>query len=268
MVFGFTNTRFTNYAPGDTIQPLERLLGEDTDAGLSLPANATYCFDLESFRHLAGSKKEICMTNKDDFERSWGHSRDETLRLIGHFKSILPHLRKSAMSPNGTRRSIQELTRPMADMSQMIRKNIAPCTDKKVELKDKRIATLALRANLRVISFIVQPWGARINAITASITGPQLRTLDNMVMEYEQEHDIIRDAAAKFSMFLKQHSITPINHATEAYLQFLIKAEQEKVEVGGNDEKLGALREDLKRNKEAVEVLTCSLNSFTTATAE
>jgi hypothetical protein len=67
--------------------------------------------------------------------------------------------------------------------------------------------------------------------------------LDQTIQEYEEEKDIIRDAAAKFGAFLKKNSITPINDATEAYLNFLIKAEQDKVDVGGKDTKMKALME-------------------------
>lgn len=86
MVFGFTNTRITNYTPGDTFQPLKRLLNENRDVGLSLSTNTTYCFDSESFRYLAAAKSGVTMPNKEDFDRSWKHSRDETQRLIAHFR--------------------------------------------------------------------------------------------------------------------------------------------------------------------------------------
>jgi hypothetical protein len=88
-----------------------------------------------------------------------------------------------------------------------------------------------------------------------------IATLDQTIKEYEKEHDTIRLSAATFGAFLKMHSITPINDATEAYLQFLIKGEQDKVDVGGNDIKLNGLMEDLRRHKEIVKVLTDSTNS-------
>lgn len=92
--------------------------------------------------------------------------------------------------------------------------------------------------------------------------------LDETVKEYEQEKEIIRNAAAKFGVFLKHHSMSPINDATEGYLNFRIKAEEDKVSVGGNNTQLKALREDLLRHKQEMEVLTRALNSTTTAEAE
>ena len=361
MVFGFTNTRITNYTPGDTFQPLKRLLGENSDVGLSLSTNTTYCFDSESFRYLAASKNGVRMPNKDDFDRSWKHSRDETQRLIHHFKSVPPHMTKSTMSLNGARRNIAELTKPMAEISQMIRKNIALCEDQRAELNGKRLTGDQLRNSLHIQKIqlksvpldmprtvcahtsctevrddgtgrnekvtvykthchptcyldnvpheVLAPrellncaafhgnfcsrcshnWQEHMhvlyelkeNLVTVkdSTIEQQLRDhanditlrqtaiskLDQTIKEYQEEHDIIRHAAAKFGVFLKKNSITPINDATEAYLKFLIKAEKDKVDVGGNDTKLKALEDDLQRHKEAVDILTRSMNSNTTA---
>ncbi|KAE9972894.1 hypothetical protein EG328_004702 [Venturia inaequalis] len=150
MVFGFTNTRISNYTPGDTFGPLKTLLGQNRDVGLWLTVNTTYCFDSESFRYLAAAKNGVDMPNKDDFDRSWKHSREETVRLIEHFKSIIPHQTKSTMSLNGARQNIAELTKPMADISQLIRTNIALCEDHKSDLKDSRLKGDQLRQNLYI----------------------------------------------------------------------------------------------------------------------
>jgi hypothetical protein len=45
-------------------------------------------------------------------------------------------------------------------------------------------------------------------------------------------------------MFLKQNSLSPINDATIAYIDSLIAAEKDKIEVGGNKIKLKALEAD------------------------
>jgi hypothetical protein len=42
--FGFTNTRITNYTPGDTFGPLETLLARHPDVGLTLSTHRTYFF--------------------------------------------------------------------------------------------------------------------------------------------------------------------------------------------------------------------------------
>jgi len=122
-----------------------------------------------------------------------------------------------------------------------------------------------LKENLVTVkdSTIEQQLRDHANDITLRQTA--ISKLDQTIKEYQEEHDIIRHAAAKFGVFLKKNSITPINDATEAYLKFLIKAEKDKVDVGGNDTKLKALEDDLQRHKEAVDILTRSMNSNTTA---
>jgi len=69
MVFGFTNTRISNYTPGDTFGSLESLLARHPDVGLSLSTHTAYCFDSESFRYLAAYKNGTQMDNEEDFRR-------------------------------------------------------------------------------------------------------------------------------------------------------------------------------------------------------
>jgi hypothetical protein len=59
IAFGFTNTRISNYTPGDTFGPLETLLAEHPDVNLSLTMQTSYCFDSESFRYLAAHKQGV-----------------------------------------------------------------------------------------------------------------------------------------------------------------------------------------------------------------
>ncbi|KAK6948118.1 hypothetical protein Daesc_009882 [Daldinia eschscholtzii] len=130
MAFGFTNTRISNYTPGDTFGPLSTLIQNHSDVGLSLTTHTTYCFDSESFRYLAAFKNGITMENEEDFRRSWKHSRMETLRLVDYFKSKTPHKVQSTISLNGARQLIASLTKPMAEISALIKANIAMSEDK------------------------------------------------------------------------------------------------------------------------------------------
>jgi hypothetical protein len=103
----------------------------------------------------------------------------------------------------------------------------------------------------------------RLEAHTDDITLRQaaISNLDQIVKEYVQEHDAIRLAAAKLGLFLQKNSITPYNDATIAYLDLLIQAETDKVQSGGNNAKLLVLKEELKRHKETVQILTRSINA-------
>jgi len=59
IAFGFTNTRISNYTPGDTFGPLETLLAQQPNVQLSLSMQTSYCFDSESFRYLAAYKQGV-----------------------------------------------------------------------------------------------------------------------------------------------------------------------------------------------------------------
>lgn len=150
MAFGFTNTRISNYSPGDTFGPLTTLLGKHKDIGLALENQNTFCFDSESFRFLAAFKNGITMENEEDFRRSWEHSREEAMRLVEFFEFKVPHQVKSTLSLNGTRQLIAELTKPMANISQTISTNIKLCGDQINELRDTRLSGDKLRQRLQV----------------------------------------------------------------------------------------------------------------------
>lgn len=360
MAFGFTNTRISNYTPGDTYAPLKRLLDEHPDVGLKLETPTTYCFDSESFRYLAAFKSDVTMPNKQDFDRSWSQSRDETIRLIRHFQEIPPHEVKNTMSLNGARRLIAELTKPLAEISQIINANIQKVEDSVQLLKDTRLKGDQLRNSLHVevIQMISEPlpkprtvcshgdctevrddgkgqntmvkiykshchpvcwltdveidvmrhpglidcaafdgnncklcghhWQHHLHVIyelheeTAMvIDNGVLQQLHNhaddvtlkktaiaqnelRVQEYKQEREIIRDTAAKFCVFLKNNSLVPYNDALIAYLDFLIKEEQAKVQVGGSDKRLLSLTDERHKHQEAIEVITRHMNSSMT----
>jgi len=148
VVFGFTNTRISNYMPGDTFGSLKKLLSERSDIGLYLSAKTSYCFDSESFRYLAAFKKEVVMDNKSDFDRSWEKSRSEAVRMLEYFRTKEPHPIKSTLSLNGTRNLILELTKPMAEISQCIKTNIAVLADDVRQLQDARLTGDKLRQKL------------------------------------------------------------------------------------------------------------------------
>jgi len=150
MAFGFTNTRISNYSPGDTFGPLSSLLQKHQDIGLALENQNTYCFDSESFRFLAAFKNGVVMENEEDFRRSWEHSRAEAVRLVEYFETRTPHQVKSTMSLNGTRQLIAELTKPMADISQLINTNIKLCKEQMDQLRDTRLSGDKLRQRLKV----------------------------------------------------------------------------------------------------------------------
>jgi hypothetical protein len=357
MVFGFTNTRISNYTPGDTFGSLKKLLAEHPDVGLSLTNHTAYCFDSESFRYLAAYKQEIYMDNQEDFRRSWQHSRNEAWRMLDHFKAKPPHPVRNTLSLNSTRGLICELTKPMADISQTIRTNMAMCADDIQKLKDVRLTGDKLRTQLNPKKMCIrhapldQPrtvcanndcvkykddgtdkgimltdyaqlchapcyltdvppgtlshpslvncaafrvdtctrcshhWSEHLHVLTeledyetevrdlgieqqltAQASDIVLRQTamtarEQLIKEYQAEHDVLQEAAAQFGIWLRENSITPYNDATLAYLDVLIRQEDAKVNAGYNNEKLFSLQEDYKKHQELVAVLELSMKS-------
>jgi GTPase SAR1 family protein len=155
MVFGFTNTRGSNYAPGDTFKPLEKLLSDYRDVIPGLFRKNVYCFDSEGFRYLAARKQNIDMGNIDDYRRSWDHSTTEAERLLAHFRTLRPHHTQRTLSLNETRHLIAQLTAPMQQISTAITDSIANSEKHAKDLSDTRLTGQALRAKLQIQKVVV-----------------------------------------------------------------------------------------------------------------
>ncbi|RMZ81539.1 hypothetical protein DV737_g2502, partial [Chaetothyriales sp. CBS 132003] len=357
VVFGFTNTRISNYMPGDTFGSLKKLLKDRADIGLTLSHQSAYCFDSESFRYLAAYKQGVVMENKRDFDNSWDRSREEAERMLAYFRTMEPHPVKSTLSLNGTRTLITQLTKPMAEISKQINANIAAMEDDVRLLQDARLTGDKLQQKLRPeisllrkksmddprtvctaqgcveqkddgtgkakitdypnpchapcglnnvpidvkahpdlmycaaflgkndchkcghhwslhmhILYELEMYKARITDITierqikqhtSDITMKEtaIKNRKTLMSEWRREHEKIGDAAAKFGLWMKANSIIPINDATLAYLDILIKAEKAKVDAGGigNKKILADLEEDKKKHEELVAVLEASM---------
>jgi len=124
MVFGFTNTRGSNYKPGDTFEPLKRELACNKEVDIGLFEETVYCFDSESFRYLAGYHQGVDLGDQGDYNRSWEKSAHESHRLLKYFGDLKPHQVKSTVSLNETRHLITELTKPMAEIMKVINDTI------------------------------------------------------------------------------------------------------------------------------------------------
>ncbi|XXG95290.1 hypothetical protein Hte_001551 [Hypoxylon texense] len=150
IVWGFTNTRQSNYMPGDSFQPLQRLLQEHQSLGLKISPETVFCFDSESFRCLAAKKQaEHMMPNQDDFRQSWERSAEETHRLLDYFATLEPHLVKSTLSLNRSREIISQLTMPIADIVDVIERTIKLNQEEIENLKSAKGHTQVLEKSLR-----------------------------------------------------------------------------------------------------------------------
>ncbi|KAH7176743.1 hypothetical protein EDB81DRAFT_49645 [Dactylonectria macrodidyma] len=150
IVFGFTNTRGSNYKPGDTFKPLNTLLSEYKDVNIGLFENNVYCFDSESFRYLAAKKKGIDIGHLEDNRRSWEYSVGECERLVKHCQGITPHQVRSTINLNETRNTIHRLTEPMTRIAEKIRASIDVNNDAIMELRDFELTRQELQQRLFV----------------------------------------------------------------------------------------------------------------------
>ncbi|KAK3294226.1 uncharacterized protein B0H64DRAFT_343451 [Chaetomium fimeti] len=150
IVFGFTNTRGSNYTPGDTFKPLEALLKEYTQVQMGLFEHNVYCFDSESFRYLAARQKGVDMGLLEDNMRSWGRSVSESKRLLKHFRGLTPHQVRSTINLNETRDMIVKLTEPMALIAQKIQTSIAVNNDQVRTLHNAELSRSELEKSLYI----------------------------------------------------------------------------------------------------------------------
>ncbi|KAH8730675.1 hypothetical protein GQ44DRAFT_767855 [Phaeosphaeriaceae sp. PMI808] len=285
MVFGFTNTRGSNYQPGDTFKPLEVLLKEFDSVNIGLYKSTVYCFDSESFRYLAARKRDIKIGDQSDYDRSWERSTIEARRLLGHFKSLQPHQVKSTMNLNETRNIIAQLTKPMALMAQDIKASIAISEDKLADpglifcyciIQDGpkkgicQFCTHSWQEHLHIryelkhaTSMVIDTYVKQEllqNANDIQIQERLINSKQRIIKEFEQEHRTIKEAAIHFTLFLRRHSITPYNDAAVEYLDFLIKDEKAKVQLGGRRARLDGLERYRSEHLEMVEILSQNID--------
>ncbi|QKD61950.2 uncharacterized protein FOBCDRAFT_148152 [Fusarium oxysporum Fo47] len=171
IVFGFTNSRSTNYMLGDTREPLEALL-KKRNTNIQLGLSTLYFFDSESFRYLAAYKqlaKE--MPGKDSFVASWEKSSEEARRLVERTFVLPTHEVKMTLSLNRTRAFITGMTKPMLEFSKNLQDN------------EKKFAAKLLRA----------------------------------------EDAQIKQALAKFGVYLNKSAMVAFNDTTIAYLDYMIQ---------------------------------------------
>jgi len=155
MVFGFTNTRGSNYKPGDTFKPLETLLSKHKDVIPGLFEHTVYCFDSESFRYLAARHQGVDMGHIDDYRNSWNYSAKEAHRLVDYFQSRVPHEVRNTVSLNETRHLIAELVGPMARITSAIADTVRKGDKQISDLQDTQLKGKNLAAKLMMTKVII-----------------------------------------------------------------------------------------------------------------
>ncbi|KAM0353064.1 hypothetical protein ACHAPU_001952 [Fusarium lateritium] len=148
ITFGFTHSRSSNYAPGQSLGPLKRLLAKHTDINLTLSPSNAYCFDAESFRYLAAYHYGVKEEDETIYQKSWGESRTATLKFLEHVGNLDPHDISQMLGMYEVRRAIGQLMIPMVDVSREIRRNVDLVKEKIKELDETRLTGEKLREKL------------------------------------------------------------------------------------------------------------------------
>lgn len=177
IVFGFTNTRGTNYKPGDTFGPLTELLNQHKETvDIKLDKGHVYCFDSESFRFLAAQKTcNHTIGNLEENRTSWQMSVKESRRLIDYFQTLPPHNVRNTVNLYETRYRIVSLTKPMADIAAAIEATIRINEDDIRDLQQSNTRQEDLEKRLRT----------RVKTLTAvRVERPLTTCADKACVEY------------------------------------------------------------------------------------
>ncbi|CAF1309328.1 unnamed protein product [Adineta ricciae] len=124
VIFCFTHTRATFFAPGSTAPLLKRMLHSNGIKNIVFKKSNTFCFDNEAFRYLIARENglQFDVYQKEEYLRSWETSVKETSHLLQYIcKDLKPCERQSWQSIENAQWQINKLIRPTLET---IRNNI------------------------------------------------------------------------------------------------------------------------------------------------
>lgn len=127
IIFCLTNSRSTDYRPGETKSTLMTLLNEVKTADMPFGPQNIFCYDSEAYRYLAAAKKDppVAFTEAEhqNFRESWRRSTKETSRMIEYISRLQPHTIKNTLNLNNIRQLVMSLARPLAEINLNIQIN-------------------------------------------------------------------------------------------------------------------------------------------------
>ncbi|UJR17350.1 hypothetical protein I4U23_004245 [Adineta vaga] len=124
IIFCFTHTRATFFAPGNTVPLLKKLLHSNSIKNISLKKMNTFCFDNEAFRYLIARQNglQFDVYQKEEYQRSWEISVKETTHFLQYIcRDLKPCDQKNWQSVENAQWQINKMIRPMLET---IRNNI------------------------------------------------------------------------------------------------------------------------------------------------
>lgn len=161
IMFCFTNTRSTFYAPGDTGPLLTKFLAEVPVKNIKLKKENTFCFDSESFRYLVAKQKGVPFDadETEQFRKTWDRSSVEANRFLSSIvrKTTVYGMGNSHRSVGQAQLEITLLIRPLMEAIRNLLRNIIltekQMTSNWIELQPKKLgkyATLCHRCPLKI----------------------------------------------------------------------------------------------------------------------
>jgi ribosome biogenesis GTPase A len=127
IVFCFTNTRGTFFAPGDTGPLLKQMLRSHAIKDIPFKKTNTFCFDNESFRYLVARLNGIEFDDyqTEEYKRSWTISVTESNRLLQYIcNELQSYLQQEWQSAEHAQFQIIQLIRPMLETTRNTMRNI------------------------------------------------------------------------------------------------------------------------------------------------
>jgi GTPase SAR1 family protein len=263
IVFCFTNSRGTFYRPGDTSPILRELLEKiRSTSGVDVPFSKdnTFCFDNESFRFLAALKSKpdaFTEEEKIDFASSWNTSVVVATNMLEHILKLEKHMVKDTTTLNEARNMIQELSKPLAEISQNIQLNIK-IAEETIEKMKHLVQQNAIDKNVQE-----QLNNAKSNKEKISI---QKNAIEKRIRDLRKEQDKIVEISAKFAHFTKQNAILAFNDDIDKYLDLCIQEEENKCSIDPTHEQiLAGLRETKKKYSEQKAIFEKVSDIFTSS---
>ena len=150
IVFCFTNSRSTFFAPGNTGPLLRAMIKKQPTENVAFAKTNTFCFDSEAFRYLMGLQNQINFGafEKQEYQKSWIASTAESHRFLQHIcQTLKPYPQNRWRSIEHFQNIIRQMARPLLESIRHLYRNIIIRGAKKthfyLELQSKPLPQVA-----------------------------------------------------------------------------------------------------------------------------
>ena len=118
IIYCFTNSRSTFFAPGNTASLLRAMIKQLPTQTISFGKTNTFCFDSESFRYLMVLQNQIKVDvlEKERYRKSWIASTTESRRFLQYIcQSLKPYSRAKWRSIEHFQFTLHQMARPLLE---------------------------------------------------------------------------------------------------------------------------------------------------------